>query len=89
MLVEGLGEKTLQTGKNVIGIKVKDNEIEKDYQVVINRLKSKESRLSNIEIENHELNKIFNKEDYEYEVTTKENSLNIKVSKIKKKNQDR
>ena len=81
--LQGTGDYDLEVGRNEIGLKViNPQNIEKDYQVVITRKKSKESRLKNIKVEGHSLNEAFDKDIYEYTLTTQEKNLSIKYEKL-------
>lgn len=82
-IVEGLGIKSLKQGKNVIGIRVKDEgEKTKDYQVLVTRKESTEARLRNIVVTNHSLNQAFDKDIEDYSLTTTKNTLDIKYTKM-------
>ncbi len=81
--VTGIGEYNLKQGKNVIEIRVKNTKgQEKDYQVVVTRKESTETRLKKIEVKNHTLNEAFNPDKEEYSITTKEENLEIIIEKM-------
>ena len=59
----------LNVGINVFPVRVVVGNEELDYQVVINREKSDEYRLSNLDVTNGTMDKEFNQDDLEYNVT--------------------
>ena len=72
--VTGTGAYNLKVGRNLVVLRVTgQNNITKDYQIVIKRLKSKEARLRSIGIKDISL--AFDKDTYTYNVETKANSL--------------
>ncbi|MBR1416333.1 MAG: cadherin-like beta sandwich domain-containing protein, partial [Bacilli bacterium] len=74
--VEGNGTHDLHTGNNLFTIRVtgQDDKI-RDYQILVNRLKNDEARLSNVVIKDKSIN--FGTDTYTYNVTTKDNSLDF------------
>ncbi|MBR1416538.1 MAG: cadherin-like beta sandwich domain-containing protein, partial [Bacilli bacterium] len=74
--VEGNGTHDLHTGNNLFTIRVtgQDDKI-RDYQILVNRLKNDEARLSNVAINKMSIN--FDKDIYTYDVITKDNSLDF------------
>ena len=72
----GTGVYTLNVGHNLAILKVKgaDGSI-RDYQVLIDRKKNTEARLSQLAIESTNLTPEFNKDNYEYTVTTSDPKL--------------
>ena len=73
--VTGLGTYSLNVGQNVIVVTVKsvDGTL-RDYQIVVNRLKNNEARLSNVVVDGLSL---FDKDIYEYNLNTTSSSLNF------------
>ena len=77
--VYGTGEYDLHVGKNLIPIRVIGaDSIERDYQIVVDRAKCTESRLKALVIENVVLNPGFDKDTFNYTLTTQERRLTFK-----------
>ena len=79
--VFGTGIFDLVTGDNYFQISVTDGEFERVYTIYINRLKSTESRLDNIIINDHELDVAFSPDNFEYYVQTSEYELELSFIK--------
>ena len=80
--VSGLGTYTLNVGnENLIGIRVTTVDgSTRDYQIVVNRLKNTDARLSSLVLTDAVLSPSFNKDIYEYTTATTDKTL--KFSKI-------
>ena len=76
--VSGLGTYTLNVGKNLAIIKVTsaDGSI-RNYQVVITRQKNNDARLSSLSINGSIINPTFDKDIYEYTVSTSDSTLSF------------
>jgi len=81
--VQGLGEYQLELGQNVLGVEVTSVEnIVRYYQVVVTRKANDEARLANLQVQDTTLNPNFNKDTFEYNLTTTNTDLTITASTI-------
>ena len=82
--VEGIGEYTLKTGRNVITIEVTSKDKKKRiYTVIVYRKNSSDARLEELEIEEGILSPEFNKNVYEYTLNISNDESYITINKIK------
>ena len=83
--VTGLGSRNLQVGKNVLAVSVTSTEgVVRTYQVVVTREENDEARLSNLQVSGSTLSPIFNKDTYEYSITSTNSNLVIDATPIDK-----
>lgn len=76
--VTGLGEHSLVVGQNVLAVQVTSTEgIVRTYQVIVTREENDEARLANLSIAGASLNPNFNKDVYEYKITSSDANLVI------------
>lgn len=76
--VTGLGEHPLVVGQNVLAVQVTSTEgIVRTYQVIVTREENDEARLANLSIAGASLNPNFNKDVYEYKITSSDANLVI------------
>ena len=81
--ITGLGEHNLVVGKNVLAVSVTSTEnVVRTYQVVVTREENNEARLSNLSVSGSSLNPIFNKDTYEYDITSSSANLSITATTI-------
>ena len=77
--VTGAGNYVLSIGKNLIVIKVTGEDGKtRDYQIVVTREKNTDARIASLGINRVNLDPVFNKDTYEYSVTTTESKLDFK-----------
>ena len=83
--VTGLGQHNLVVGQNVLAVSVTSTEnVVRTYQVVVTREENNEARLSNLSVSGSSLSPIFNKDTYEYEITSSNANLVISATTIDK-----
>ena len=76
--VKGLGTHQLEVGLNPLAVEVTSVEgIVRYYQVVVSRRKNDEARLSNLQVIGTTISPNFNKDTYEYSLSTTLTELNI------------
>ena len=81
--VTGLGSHNINVGQNVLAVTVTSTEnVIRTYQVVVTREENDEARLSNLQVSGSTLNPIFNKDTYEYSITSTNTNLEIKATPI-------
>ena len=83
--VTGLGQHSLVVGQNVLAVSVTSTEnVVRTYQVVVTREENNEARLSNLSVSGSSLSPIFNKDTYEYQITSSNANLVISATTIDK-----
>ncbi len=83
VIITGANTYNLHVGKNALSVFVKSKStgIEKDYQIVVTRKVSNDASLSNLVVKSHILSPAFNKEIFNYNVTTSLNELEFTTIK--------
>ena len=83
--VEGTGDYELKLGKNVLSVSVTSTEdVVRYYQVIVNRKRKTEARLSSLQVTDSSLDPNFDKDTFEYSLKTNYNSLSIKAIPLDK-----
>ena len=81
--VTGLGSHNINVGQNILAVTVTSTEnVIRTYQVLVTREENDEARLSNLQVSGSTLNPIFNKDTYEYSITSTNTNLEIKATPI-------
>lgn len=81
--ITGTGRKALQTGPNTFEIIVRaQNGTEKTYKIHITREKNDEARLSSLVINGQILDKTFDKDTFDYEITVAETKTTLSPNEI-------
>ena len=81
--VVGLGQHSLIVGENNLAVQVTSTEgVVRTYQVVVTRLENDEARLSNLMVSGSSLSPIFNKDTYEYSISTQDAVLDITATTL-------
>ena len=81
--VTGLGQHNLIVGENIIPVMVTSTEgIVRTYQVVVTRRENDEARLANLMISGSSLSPVFNRDVYEYSLSTQDAFMDIVTSTV-------
>ena len=81
--VTGFQNYPLTVGKNTLSVKVTSTEnIVRYYQVIVTRKGKSEARLQSLTVDNHTISPTFDKDTYEYSMTTEMDALTVKAEPI-------